>query len=152
MEKGRVVFLDTSVVIAALLSHTGGSARVIFEYSNKYHLVINDHVQDELTDLLPRKFAKQPELANELFVMLGLAQIEILTTPPLPQIRSLYHIINKKDAPILASAIHMCEYLLSLDDDFLQPPVTSYAKKYGLSICTPGEFLQQHQADSYSAA
>lgn len=143
MGKANFVFLDTSIIVAALLSHSGGSARVIFEYAKEYQLAINDHVLDELIDLLHHKFAKRPNLENELFAMLALTQIETIPPPPLSKIRALYKVINKKDAPILATALQTCEYLLSLDNDFLNNRLRAYAYEYGLIICTPGEFLQR---------
>lgn len=144
MARDEIVFLDTSIIIAALLSHTGGSARVISESQATHRLAINDHVLDELVDVLPRKFGDRPGLEIELYVLLSLNNIEIFQTASMKSFRRLYEVINKGDAPILASALeNSARFLISLDKDFLNDKTKRYAAIQDLIICTPGDFINK---------
>ncbi len=137
------VFLDSSVIIAALLSSRGGSFYILTHMRNGFSFHINEYVFAEVGEVLKTKFATQSDLQKNLFLLLGLANVSTLPNPNKPEVRRAAKVISKNDAPILASALAHCDYLLTLDKEFLNPSVLDDANKRGLSILTPGSFIQQ---------
>ena len=136
------IFLDSSVIIAAILSPIGGSFRLIRESLFKnYALLISEYVLDECIRILGMKF---PMKANILPLFLTNFNFKILRDPTQKEVENLIEIINFQDAPVLAGALkYKVEYLISLDKkDFLNQKVLEFARKKGLSILTPKEFLQ----------
>lgn len=145
MAKGKVISFDTSVIIAALLSPTGGSSFLIRQNQNKYSLTISDYALTETLKVLGNKFSDRPELETNLFGLLVVGPIDILTNEPLQKSQKLEKIIEKDDAPILASAITQSDYLISLDKHFLGETVREHAAEQGLTIYTPGEFIVKNR-------
>lgn len=135
------VFLDTSVLITALLSERGASFYLLVHSNEQCLFFINDYVLDEIIDVMQRKFSDQPDMAAALFILFGVASVEILSSPSEAELASSQGIIATEDAPILVSAAEHCTYLLTLDQDFLQPSVTKFAKGRKLKIMRPGDFL-----------
>jgi len=139
------IFLDSSVIITALLSATGGSFYIIEHHKNDFAFQINKYSLDEIQDILGTKFAKQPELKTKLFLLLGIAQIKILENPSKKQVLEMAKYISENDAPILASALKHSDYLLTLDNEFLKPDTVEMAKKKSLTILKPKEFIETHR-------
>ncbi|MFH1462361.1 MAG: hypothetical protein ABIG08_01510 [bacterium] len=135
------VFLDTSILITALLSARGGSFYILTRLRDKYRFQINNYVLEETLMVLNKKFSHKSELKNYLFLLLGFAKIEILSNPSKSLLKRIPGIINKEDLPILISALQGSNYLLTLDKDFLNEKVRSFAKQSNLLIFTPKEFL-----------
>lgn len=135
------VFLDTSVLITALLSERGASFYLLVHFSEQCQFFINDYVLDEVIDVMQRKFSDQPDMAAALFMLLGVASVEIVSSPSEAELTSSRGIIAVEDAPILISAAEHCKYLLTLDQDFLQEEVTKFSKGRKLKIMKPGNFL-----------
>lgn len=135
------VFLDSSVLIAALLSSSGGSFYILNEFRGKFEFQINEYVFEETTRVLDEKFRCRGDLKSRLFLLLGWAGVKILPQPPKNKIRTLKAILPKEDAPILASALENSSYLLTLDSDFLNPIVAEFSKDQGLVILKPKEFI-----------
>ncbi|HEY4517023.1 MAG TPA: type II toxin-antitoxin system VapC family toxin [Candidatus Paceibacterota bacterium] len=142
MNKPRV-FLDSSVIIAALLSSRGGSFYILTHLHEQAELQINEYVFAEVRAVLEQKFADRPELASTLFLMLGLAGVETVADPSIRAVRQAAKLISKNDAPILSSAMTGCNYLITLDKEFFKTNIMSAAREGGLTICTPGDFIQQ---------
>jgi len=140
MPKNRV-FLDSSILITALLSSRGGSFYILTQLKDKFNFQINNYVLEEIFKVLDKKFYSQKELKNYLFLLLGLAKVEILSNPFQASPKRLSKIINKEDAPILASAISNSDYLLTLDKDFLNEKIRNFARENNVSIFTPKEFI-----------
>jgi hypothetical protein len=143
-DKTRIkIFLDTSVIIAAILSPTGGSFRLIRESILKdYILLISDYVLDECIRTLKIKF---PTKLNTLTSFLTNYNFQILKDPTEKEVEKLIKIINFRDAPVLGGALkHKAEYLITLDKkDFLNPKVLEFVKKKNLLVLTPKEFLER---------
>jgi predicted nucleic acid-binding protein len=99
------VFLDSSVIISALLSFRGGSFYVINQFKDKFEFQINHYVFEEILEVLREKFSKKEELKNKFFVFLETLPIKILPNPSKKEVKFLEKIINKTDTPILASAL-----------------------------------------------
>jgi len=143
MEKDRI-FLDTSILITALLSSRGGSFYILSQLKNKYRFLINEYVLKETLEVIEEKLPQKEELKSRLFSLLGFSKIGILSHPSKSLLKKISKIINKEDAPVLISAIENAKFLLTLDKkDFLNPRVLEFAQKYNLSILTPKEFLQK---------
>jgi len=137
------VFLDSSVIIAALLSSRGGSFYILTQMRNGFSFQINEYVFAEVGEVLKTKFAIQPDLQKNLFLLLGLANVSTIPNPSKPEVRRAAKIISKNDAPILASALKYCDYLITLDKEFFEESILADANKKGLLILTPGSFIQQ---------
>ena len=139
------VFLDSSVIIAALLSSRGGSYYALTQLHERFAFHINEYVLAEVQQIIQTKFQDQPQLASNLFLLLGLAGVLVSTDPSKREVLSAARLISKNDAPILASAIVNSDYLLTLDNEFLKPHITKEAKEKGLSILKPGDFILLHR-------
>jgi len=134
-------FLDTSILMTALLSSRGGSFYILTQLKDKFHFQINKYVLEEILEVLIKKFFSQRELKSNLFFLLGFAKVEVLSNPTKSSLRLLGKIINRKDAPILASALQNSDYLLTLDKDFLDVRVRDFAEQNNLLILTHREFI-----------
>jgi len=143
------VFLDSSVIIAALLSATGGSFYIIEHCKNDFAFQINQYSLDEIQDILGSKFAGQPELKTQLFLLLGIARVKILPNPSKKQVLEMTKYISENDTPILASALKHSDYLITLDNEFLKPDIVEMAKKKSLTILKPKEFVETHRKTNY---
>ncbi|NCS99824.1 putative toxin-antitoxin system toxin component, PIN family [Candidatus Falkowbacteria bacterium CG_4_9_14_3_um_filter_38_19] len=140
MLKNRV-FVDSSILIAALLSSRGGSFYILTQLKDEFQFQINDYTLEEIFKVLDKKFYSQKKLKNYLFLLLGLAKIEVLSNPPKVLVKRLTKVINKEDAPILASALANSNYLLTLDKDFLNEKLRNFARENSILILTPKEFI-----------
>ncbi len=140
------MFVDTSVLIAAALSSTGGSFYILTTLSDRFQFQINEYVLQESIEVLEEKFSEQEDLKNTLFLLLGLAGIKVLPFPSFQAVKALDKIVNVKDAPILASALAQSAWLITLDQDFLQSAVLEFAAARGLTIVKPKEFILQRGA------
>ena len=96
---------------------------------------------EETIEVLRKKFPKQKELEHNLYLLIGFSKIEVLPNPQKNQLKPLQKIIEKEDAPILASAIDYCDYLLTLDNGFLTEKVRNFAESKSLKIFKPREFI-----------
>lgn len=142
MAKNKV-FLDSSVLIAAVLSQSGGSFYILNKFRDDFEFQINDYVFNETLAIFDRKFTKDEGFRNKLFLLVGLVKIKILSDPPKAQVNIVARIINTDDAPILASALMHSDYLLTLDNDFLSESVCKFARNKNLIILKPKEFIQR---------
>ncbi len=136
------VFIDSSVIIAAILSPLGGSFRLIRDSLFKnYALLISDYVLEECIRVLKTKF---PEKTYILPIMLENIGFKMIKDPSEKEVEKFIDIIEFKDAPILAAAIkYKTDYLITLDKKhFLDQKVLEFAKDKKISILTPKEFLE----------
>jgi putative PIN family toxin of toxin-antitoxin system len=135
------VFIDSSIVIAAVLSPSGGSFRLIRESLFKnYTLLISDYVLEESIRILKTKF---PEKTYILPILLENFRFKMTKDPSEKEVEKLIDIIDFKDAPILAAVIkYKTDYLITLDKKhFLNQKVLEFARDKKISILTPKEFL-----------
>lgn len=139
-----VVFLDTSVLIAALLSSTGGSSYILNTLHSDFIFVTNKYALSEVHNAIAKKFADIPELWTTLFLLFGVSGMRILKNSSKQQANTIRTVISAKDTPILAGAIGK-DYLLTLDKEFLKTSVRKYAEQRQLIILTPGEFIQKYR-------
>ena len=134
------IFIDSSVIIAALLSSDGGSAKIFkFCEAGIAEGWISNTVIEEVDRNIKRKF---PELKLYFYKLLKVAGIRISKNPSKNMIREAEAWIKDRyDAPILAAAkLAKVDVVLTLDiRHFIKD--TDVAKKSGMQIMTPGEFL-----------
>lgn len=135
------VFLDSSVIVSALISSKGASAELIrLAERGKIQGVTSSYATEEIHHVLTRKAPQLIPSFNNLF---DLDIIHIVSSPSLKDVhRAKRMITDPNDAPILASAMqHHVNYLVTLDrNDFILDP--SVTEKSRLSIVTPGQLLK----------
>lgn len=112
------VFLDTSVLITAVLSTKGGSFYILTQLQTTFTFLINEFVLEETLRVLQNKFLLKNEYIPRLFVLFAVAKVQILPNPRSSQIHKLETYIEKEDASILGSALKHASYLITLDNDF----------------------------------
>ena len=139
------VFLDTSVIIAAVMSPTGG-ARLLFHlaHAGTIRLLVGKGVLREAEEVMRRK---APELLGLLAQLLDEAGIEISNEPTSQQIEQANSLIGyAPDANVLAQAISVKpEWLVSHDKEHFvgNPELNDLPFKIG----TPGDviaWLREH--------
>lgn len=134
------VFADASVLVAGAGSRTGASRAVlVMAEIGLYRLVVCRQVLDETE----RNLRKKLPAALPVFAKLMIAiNPEIVPDPSPEEVIRWQSVIEPQDAPILAAAVAASpDRFLTLDvKDFIEDP--HVAKKSGLRIETPAEFVQ----------
>ena len=136
------VFFDASVIIAALLSPTGGSS-MLLQYV-KARVIIGITSQTVLEEILeedkPKKLKRSREEIGEFIARSGLIVRESITTKEV----ALYKDdVDEEDAHLFAGALlTKCSHLVSLDKKHVVRP--DIQKKFlPLRIVTPKELLEE---------
>lgn len=134
------VFLDASVIIAALLFPTGGSHTLI-ELGNAgfLHTITSQTVTDEVINNSSKIKKTQKEIIN-FFAENAILVRERITAS---EIERFKEVIEFKDAHILAGAVSTrCTYIATLDrKHLLIPQVKRYIKP--IKVATPKEILEE---------
>ena len=132
------VYLDASVIIAALLSPKGGSAKLIkntkvFNFTS----IISQTVVDELV----AKKEKIKKSEEEISQFISKNKILVRKSISLSEIKSLEGLIDRDDARLIAGArLTKCRYLVTLDKKhLLRPDIKKHFRD--IKILTPGEML-----------
>lgn len=134
------VFLDTSALIAGLLSPYGAAGEIILLHRAKeVELVISEYVLEEIKrSSFYRSHVFALRLTNLLFT-----DLKVLPYPSRSSVKSAAKVISEKDAPILASAKQAkVNTLVTWDKEFLSKKVESFL---GSPIYLPGDFLKQYR-------
>jgi predicted nucleic acid-binding protein len=142
MERNRV-FLDSSVIIAATLSSRGGSFYILTKWKEQMQFQINEYVVEELVCVMNKKFAGREDFQSRLFLLLGLARVELLRDSHPTAVKRLAKVVNREDAPIVASALAHSNVLLTLDKGLLDERIRSFVKAKGVAILAPREFIMR---------
>ena len=137
------VFLDSSVIIAALLSSQGGSFYILSQLKDLCIFQTNEYVFLEIQEILRTKFIKHPSLTKHFLVLLGTAGVGMLPNPPKSNVMHAHGSISLNDAPILAGALLSSDYLLTLDNEFFNHRVSQFVEKSNLIIFKPKEFIEK---------
>jgi len=138
------IFIDTSVILAASKSKSGGSSYIFMLCrKEKVQGYISRYVIYEAKTKSPSLLTQQEkQRLNFLLLQCNL----ILVTEPLDRdIQKYIRVIEKKDAPILAAAKSVnVHYLLTLNTkDFMQENVKKWM--YPMQKATPKDFLQKEK-------
>ena len=140
MKRSHRVFLDTSVIFAAILSESGG-ARVLFRLGEAgvLQLIVGSNVLRECEEVVRRK---APASLPKLAYLLELGMVEIATRSPdefIEQAKAI--VVYEPDAYILAEAMAAePDWFITHDKaHFLDANLGS---RFTFRIGTPGDFLQ----------
>ncbi len=129
------VVLDTSVLVAALLSKSGASAKIVeLIFSGKLYNFYTDEITAELNDVLQRKKFNLEREKREHFVHM-LSESSFLVRP-LAEFKVVKCRDPKDDKFLSLASQAEVDYLISLDYDLLD------LKRIGSAvIAEPGTFL-----------
>ncbi|MEK7117713.1 MAG: PIN domain-containing protein [Patescibacteria group bacterium] len=137
------VFLDSSVIISSLLSTQGGSFYVVNTLNKDFVLQTSRYALKEIDRAVQTKFENQPQLLLGLALFLETSNLSILKDPTSKEKDICSKYISVKDAPILVSAIKHSDYLLTLDNEFFNEKVLTFANRKSLIILKPKEFIEK---------
>lgn len=133
------VFLDASVMIAAILSSGGGSAKILSLASkSKILAIVSQTVVLEVLEHKEKIGKTEDEINN--FVIQN--KIVVREEISYEEAQKYFKSIDKDDAHLIAGAkLTKCDYLISLD----KKHVLSLDDKFSpLKISSPKEFLSQN--------
>jgi predicted nucleic acid-binding protein len=134
------VFLDSSAVIAGVISSTG-AARVLLVMSENGQ--VETFISEQVIAESERSIAKKvPQALPEFRQVLKDANLKVIHNPTQEEINeNLYMIADPDDVPILLAAIQAnVDYLATHNrKHFLDDP--KVAERSGLKIGTPGDVL-----------
>lgn len=134
------IFLDSSALIAGVLSKTGASHSLfMFGEDETIQLTVSEYVVGESDDVLKRK---SPRNVKNLHDSLITSKFYITPDPPDEEIQANLYLMNDPDdIPILLAAIKAkVDYLATHDrKHFLDDP--KVAEQAGIKIGTPGDVL-----------
>lgn len=142
------VFLDASVIFAAVYSKTGAS-RELFRQAihDQVRLVVNQDVLDEAQRNLTKK---APQEATQLRVLMAMIGPEIAPDPSPKLTSQVSQYVVEKDVPVVAGAMAaQVDYLVTFDRKHLIDPA-EVAEKSGFKIVLPEvvvEAVRREQAD-----
>lgn len=136
------IFLDTSVIVSAVLSSRGGAAEIFrMGESNTVKLYVGSQVLRESQSGVQRKF---PRALKTLLILLDSGNVEIVPPPTEAQLTFAFELVSyPPDARVFAEALmaqpdwfvtHDKAHLLTLKDD----------TRLTFRIGTPGDFLQAY--------
>lgn len=136
------VYFDASVIIAALLSKTGGSTLLI-EYIKQGRIIgitSQTAIDEILEEEVRQRIKKSKEEIEHFVAQSGLVVRERITVSEIAQYKPL---IAAEDAHLVAGAtLTKCTYLVSLDKKHLLRE--DIKKKFlPLRIVSPGELLEE---------
>lgn len=133
------IFLDSSAIIAAVMSPSGG-ARLLFHLSqaNTVHLTVGKGVLQETEEVLQRK---APHLLGLLAQLLDEANIEVSDAPTAKQMNLAKSLIEyEPDANVLAQAISAKpDWLVSHDKEHFIG--NANLNDLSFKIGTPGDVI-----------
>lgn len=136
------IFLDSSVIVAAVLSPSGGSFHLFQEAQLKrIKIYLSSLVSTEVVRVLQRKY---PDKLSTFYRLITDTPINFIKDPSQKSVAALLKFINPDDAPILASALKsQAQFLITLDrKHFLTKTIRQ--TKLLIKICTPKEFIQKY--------
>ena len=143
--KNPRVFVDASVLFAAVLSPTGGARRLfLLAEAGVLKLVVGPTVLKECDEVIRRK---APGSASRLAQLLAEAQTETSTLPSKRQIKTAQSYVRyAPDAHVLAEAIHAKpNWFVTHDKEHF---LKSRSKiKLAFEIGTPGDLIQRFKED-----
>lgn len=110
------VFVDTNIVISALLFPNGKTAKVFSHLLRKHTVIISSYTREECKEVFEKKF---PTKMKQLEIFFNGINFEEFATPDKIDRQKYPNMRDVKDLPILASAILSdSDILLTGDKDF----------------------------------
>ena len=142
------VFVDTTVLFAAVYSSTGSARDLIrLATEEKVQLIVSQRVLIEMERNLQKKAPDQ----LPAYRLLLAAVVPEMADEPAELAQSIATYVVSKDAPIVAAAVHaQVDYLVTYDRKHLldRPEV---AQQSGLAIVTPDVVVQAVRAEQDTA-
>ena len=139
------VFVDTSVLFAAVYSATGYARElVLLAAAGRIQLIVSEDVVREIERNLARKAPAALPALHDLFEAIDPL---VIAVPSTAQIREAERYTEAKDAPIIAAALIAApDYVVTYDQKhlLLRPGV---AQESGLQIVTPDVVVQRIRAE-----
>jgi predicted nucleic acid-binding protein len=139
------VFLDTSVLFAAVLSPTGGARKLfLLAEAGVLKLVVGPTVLKECDEVIRRK---APGSSPRLAQLLAAAQTETSAPASKSQIKTAQSFVRyDPDARVLAEAIHAKpDWFVTHDREHFLKSRTKI--KLAFEIGTPGDLIQRFKED-----
>jgi uncharacterized protein len=135
----RRVFLDSSVLYAAVFSPTGPARRLILKgIDGSVTLTISDLVLEETK----RNLTKNAPLALPYFTILTDLFSPFITNPTKADVLKAAQVVHLKDAPIVAAAAKAkADYLATHDVKHLLNHAQAIADACGITVIAPAELL-----------
>jgi len=131
------IFVDTNVIISAILFPRTKIAEVFAVILQRHQLIISNYVIDELKQVFTNKFADKLKILDKFLDTISYELAEVndpLDNTKYPQIR------DECDLPILAGAIESkADVLITGDKDFEGIEVK------GLEILKPATFIGRYR-------
>ncbi len=110
------VFVDTNIVISAMLFPNGKVAKVFSHLLEKHTLIISSYTKEECTEVFQKKF---PSKIKQLEIFFDGINFEEFKSPEKIDEKKYPKIRDIKDLPVLVSAILSdADILLTGDKDF----------------------------------
>jgi AbrB family looped-hinge helix DNA binding protein len=136
----RSVFLDSSVLYAAVFSATGPARRLILKgIEGSVTLAISDLVLEETK----RNLKTKAPLALPSFTILADLLSLGITNPTKAEVLKAAQIVHLKDAPIVAAAAKAkAEYLATHDVKHFLTHAQAIEQAYGITVLTPAALLR----------
>ena len=136
----RSVFLDSSVLYAAVFSATGPARRLMLTgLAGSVHLTISDLVLEETK----RNLTKNAPAALPYFTIIADLLSPQAIRPTKADVLHAAHIVHRKDAPIVAAAVKAnAAYLATHDVKHLLAQSRAIEQAYGITVLTPAELLR----------
>jgi len=132
---GLRVFIDSNILLSAVLSNSSLSSKVLTLLIEEHHLIICSYSINEVTKVINRKF---PDHIAKWDKFISTLEFEMAYTPENPLVFPAPYIRDEKDIPILVSAILAePDVLITGDYDFHTDEIREY-----FAVYTPGEFLR----------
>lgn len=138
------VFVDSSVLFAAMLSSTG-SARDLIRLAIRGDIVLcaSSYVLREVADNLARKYPSAALTFEEVMQQIDWQMVE----PGPEEVWAAAAYTALKDAPVVAAARKArCDYLVTYDRKHLLEP-QEVSRRSGLAIVTPDVVVSTIQDD-----
>lgn len=135
------IFIDSSVLIAACKSKSGGSARILMECRRKkIQGYVSRHVVVETKKAAEAKFDQTEKQRLNFFLLQS--HLIFCEEPSLIEVNHCQEVLPEKDAPILAAAIkNKADFLITLDTgNFMKTTVKEIVKP--VKIVTPKDFIK----------
>lgn len=132
---GLRIFIDTNILISAVLSESSISAKLIRYVIEEHKLVMCTYAITEASKVMERKFPKRLSLWDKFLSSL---EFELTYTPSNVSTLQVPPIRDKADLPILVSAmVAQPDILITGDYDFHTPEIQEF-----FTILTPADFLR----------
>jgi predicted nucleic acid-binding protein len=135
----RRVFLDSSVLYAAVFSATGPARRLILKgLEGGIALSISDLVLEETK----RNLIKNAPSALPYFTILADLFSPFIIQPTKPEVFKAAQVVHLKDAPIVAAAAKgKAAYLATHDVKHLLSHEQAIEEAYGITVLAPAELI-----------